>query len=151
MPDPNLIALYETKRQNFLTAFIQNPDRFSKSLAYAYEKRLDPIFNEQIQRETYEADPFADVYAVKGDFIEELLKHIDTLDSAGKHDELGFYTLEGKFGGNRASRMEIAAAIEYMRIDGRFNAKVYMAIESDAPMEVNPIASTFGPNDVYFG
>ena len=151
MADNLTIALYETKRQNLLTSFIQNPDRFSKSLAYAYEKRLEPIFNEQIQRETNEADPFADVYAVKGDFIEELLKHIDELDLANKHNELGFYTLEDKFGGYKANRMELIAALEYMRIDGRFNDDVYAAIEADAPVEAKPIAKTFGPDEVYFG
>lgn len=150
MADPVLIALYETKRQHFLASFIQNPDRFSQSLAYAYENRLEPIFNESIQRETYEADPFKDVYAVDGDFIEEVLKHIDTLDLAGRHDELAFYTLEDKFGG-RADRMELIAAIEYMRIDGRFDDRVYDAITANAPMEAKPIARTFGPDEVYFG
>lgn len=150
MADPVLIALYETKRQQFLTSFIENPSRFSKSLAYAYEHRLDPIFNEAIQRETYGTDPFKEVYAVKGKFIEDVLRHIDTLDLAGRHDELAFYTLEEQFGGYKANRMELIFAIEYMRINGRFDDRVYDAIAANAPSEAKPIASTFGPDDVFF-
>lgn len=150
MADQLLTALYETKRQNFLIGFIQNPDHFSPALAYAYAHRLAPILHEDIQREVYGSDPFAEIYAVKADFIEGVLEHIDELDLAGNHADLKFSNLEDKFGGYKANRMELYHAIEYMRIDGRFSDEVYDAISQMAPVEAQKYRKNFTPKDVHF-
>lgn len=151
MTDNVLVAIYETKRQNLLTAFIQNPDRFDPALAYAYEKRLAPIFHEDIARETYGSDPFADIYAVKADFMDEVLTYIDDRALAKDFDAIQFYNLEAKFGGHHSNRVELLHTIEYARIARRFSDEVYTAIESNAPIEANSIDATFEPKDVYFG
>lgn len=147
--DNELIALYELKRQGFLIGYVQNPDRFSDSLAFAYYNRLAPIFHENIARETYGEDPFADVYAVKGDFISEVLNYVDERDLAGDHQALEFYKLEDKFGG-RSNRIELIHVLEYARIDGRFNKQVWDAVLSNAPAEANNLDDTFSPNNVEF-
>ncbi len=147
--DSQLVALYELKRQNFLIGYIQAPSRFSNALAFAHYHRMAPVFNENIFRETF-TDPFAEVYAVKADFINDVLKYIDEQDLAGNHTEIEFYKLEDRFGGYKANRMELIFALEYARIDGRFSAAVWNAIESNAPSEANTLASTFSPDDVYF-
>ncbi|WP_292029254.1 hypothetical protein [Brevundimonas sp. UBA2416] len=147
--DPQLIALYELKRQNFLLGYVQNPDRFSDSLAFAYYNRLEPIFHENIARETYEEDPFSSVYAIKGDFISALLKFVDENDQAGNLQAIEFYNLEDKFGG-RSKRIEILHALEYARIDGRFGKKVWDAIVKNAPAEATMIDESFSPSNVEF-
>ncbi len=147
--DSQLIALYELKRQTFLLGYIQNPDRFSDALAFAYYNRLAPIFHENVTRETYDEDPFSDVYAVKGDFISKVLEFVDENDLAGNYQAIEFYNLEDKFGG-RSNRIEILHALEYARIDGRFGQKVWDAIVQNAPAEANRIDDSFSPKDVEF-
>lgn len=148
--DNQLIALYEIKRQGFLLGYIQNPDRFGDALAFAYYHRIAPVLHEDIARETYDGDPFEDIYAVKRDFILEVLKYIDERDLAGDHDALGFYKLEEQFGGYKTNRMELIHALEYIRIEGRFDDKVWAAIESNAPAEANSLEAKFSPQDVDF-
>lgn len=147
--DSQLIALYELKRQTFLLGYVQNPDRFSDALAFAYYNRLAPIFHENVARETYDEDPFSDVYAVKGDFISKVLEFVDENDLAGNYQAIEFYNLEDKFGG-RSNRIEILHALEYARIDGRFGQKVWDAIVQNAPAEANRIDDSFSPKDVEF-
>ncbi|MDT4832960.1 hypothetical protein FQZ97_665380 [compost metagenome] len=150
MADQLLTALYETKRQNFLIGFIQNPERFDSALAFAYYRRLAPVFHEDVIREIYESDPFADVYWVKAEFINEVLDHLDELDREGKYDELKFSNLEDKFGGYKANRMELRYIIEYARINNRFSDEMYDAISEMAPVEAKNYAKTFTPEDVNF-
>lgn len=148
--DHQLIALYELKRQAFLLGYIQNPDRFSDALAFAYYHRIAPVFHENIARETYDCDPFEDIYFVKRDFILEVLKYIDERDLEKDYESLGFYNLEEKFGGYKANRIELIYALEYTRISGRFGDEFWKAVESNAPAEANSIDSTFSPKDVEF-
>jgi hypothetical protein len=148
--NPQDSALYEIKRQSFLMGFIVAPQHFSDALAFAYYNRLAPVFHEQIERELYGVDPFEQVYAVKADFINEVLHYVDEQDLAGNHADLGFYKLEDRFGGYKANRIELKWALEYARIDGRFSAKVWAAIEADAPVEANSLRSNFAPQDVSF-
>jgi hypothetical protein len=117
-----LIAAYETKRLIFLTAYIQNPKPFADALAFAYMHRLAPILHQDIEREVYEEDPYREIYAVKADFMTDVLKRIDDLDRAGKHEEIEFYNLEDFYGG-RHKRMQLIHSIEYFRIDGRLGRK----------------------------
>lgn len=145
-----LIALYETKRQAFLIGYKQNPDGFSPALAYAYYSRVAPIFHEQIARETYNSDPFEDVYAVKADFVDEVTKYIDERWRAKDFEAIGFYKLEDKFGGCKENRIELIHLLEYTRIDRKFDARVWAAIENDAPVEAKPIADKFPPEEVDF-
>ncbi|MEQ9608782.1 MAG: hypothetical protein RLN99_14055 [Kiloniellaceae bacterium] len=133
-----------------MLGYIQNPDRFSDALAFAYFHRVAPVFHEVIAYETYDSDPFDEVYAVKRDFINEVLKYIDECDHAGDYDALGFYKLEDKFGGYKTNRMELLYALEYIRIDGRFGDEVWKAIESNAPAEANSIEATFSPKRLDF-
>lgn len=147
--DSHLTALYELKRQTFLLGYVQNPDRFSDALAFAHANRIAPIFHENIARETHGDDPFAEIYGVKADFISDLMKYVDDRDLAGDHQALEFYKLEDKFGG-RSNRIEILHALEYARIDGRFNQTVWDAVVSNAPAEANTIDQSFSPADVEF-
>ena len=62
---------------------------------------------------------------------------------------LGFYNLEDEFGG-RGSRVDLIHAIEYCRIDGRFDEDTYKAIEANAPVEANTLRSSYEPEDVEF-
>lgn len=148
--DPKLIALYELKRQTFLLGYIQNPDRFSDALAFAYYNRVAPIFHENIQREIYERDPFKEIYSVKATFVDEVARFIDESARKGDLTSIEFYNLEDRFGGYKAYRMELIHALEYMRIDRRFDDVVWQAIQRNAPMEANGLASTFSPNEVEF-
>lgn len=148
--DKQLIALYELKRQSFLLGYIQNPSKFGDALAFAYYHRMSPVFHEQIARETYDGDPFEDVYWIKSDFILEVLKYLDEKDLAKDYDPLEFYNLEETFGGYKANRIELLYALEYIRISGRFDDEVWNAIQRNAPMEANQIDSTFSPDEVDF-
>lgn len=149
--DQQLIALYEIKRQSFLIGYIQNPGHFDDALAFAYFNRLAPIFHEDIMREKYDIDPFAEVYAVKAGFMNDVLKYVDERDAAGDHAAIEFYTLEDNFGGYKANRIELIHTLEYARIDGRFNDDVWKAIERNAPAEANRLEKAFSPKDVSFG
>jgi hypothetical protein len=148
--DQQLVALYELKRQSFLIGYIQNPDRFSDALAFAYNHRLAPIFHEDIARETYDGDPFDKIYAVKREFITALIKYVDDRALAGDLKAVEFYKLEDKFGGYKAHRMELRFALEYARIEGRFDDAVWAAIESNAPAEANSLDAEFSPEDIHF-
>lgn len=148
--DDQLIALYELKRQTFLLGYIQNPGAFSDALAFAYYHRVAPIYHEQIARESYDSDPFEDVYKVKAEFIDEVTEYIDERVRADDYEAVGFYNLEEKFGGYKTNRMLLIYALEYTRIDERFDAKVWAAVEANAPTEANPLKATFTPKDVYF-
>lgn len=145
----HLAALYEVKRQAFLIGYLQNPDKFSDALAFAYEHRLSPIFHEDGVREAHDGDPFEEAYVVKGALMAEVLKYVDDRDLAGDYQALEFYNLEEKFGG-RTNRIALIYTLEYARIDGRFNDKVWNAVESNAPAEANSIDSDFGPEKVSF-
>lgn len=148
--DRQLIALFELKRQSFLIGYIQNPARYSDALAFAYYRRIAPIFHEDAARETYGGDPFDEVYAVKREFVSEVTKYVDELWCAGNLEGLGFYKLEDKFGGYKANRVELIYALEYTRIDGRFDEEVWKAIESDAPIEASSLDAKFSPEEVNF-
>lgn len=148
--DQQLVALYELKRQSFLLGYVQNPDRFSNALAFAYFHRVAPIFHENIVREVYGSDPFDEIYAVKRDFILEVVKYVDEQWHAKNFEDIGFYNLEDKFGGYKANRVELIHALEYARIDGRFDEDVWKAIGSNSPAEANSLDATFSPKDVYF-
>ncbi|MCY0388451.1 hypothetical protein OVY01_14695 [Robbsia sp. Bb-Pol-6] len=148
--DHQLIALYELKRQSFLIGYIQNPDKFSHALAFAYLNRIEPIFHEGIMKEKYDADPFEEVYFVKANFMDEVYRFLDERNLAGDYDAIGFYKLEEKFGGYKANRIELIYTLEYARIDGRFSAEVWNAVVRDAPSEANHLKSIFSPKDVYF-
>ena len=148
--DNHLVALYELKRQGFLLGYVQNRDRFRDAHAFAYYNRVAPVFHEDSARETYDGDPFEEVYVVKRDFILDVLKYVDERDQAGDHDAVAFYRLEDKFGGYKANRIELIHALEYARIGGRFNDKFWSAVEADAPAEANSLDSSFSPEQVYF-
>lgn len=148
--DRQLIALYELKRQSFLIGYLQNPKQFSDALAFAYRHRISPIFHENIAREAYNVDPFAEIYYVKSELISEVLKYVDERSLAGDLGEIEFYKLEDRFGGYKANRMALVYALEYARIDGRFDESVWKAIESNAPVEANQLDATFSPKDVHF-
>jgi hypothetical protein len=148
--DTQLIALYEIKRQTFLIGYIQNPKHFSDALAYAYYNRIAPLFHESIDLEIYRADPFDGIYAVKRDFVDKVTKYVDQRVHDGDYDAIAFYALEEKFGGYKTNRMELIHTLEYTRIAGRFDQKVWAAIEKDAPVEATSLAASFSPNDVEF-
>lgn len=148
--DNQLVALYELKRQTFLLGYIQHPDKFSDAHAFAVMNRLAPIFHENILRETYGTDPFSEVYSVKEDFITEVLRYVDERWRDKDFEALGFYNLEDKFGGYKTNRIELIHALEYMRIDGRFDEEVWKAVEANAPSEANSLDSSFEPKNVYF-
>lgn len=141
-----LVGLYELKRQSFLIGYIQNSDRFNSALAFAYYHRIAPIFHENLARETYGRDPFEDIYAVKASFIDKVTKYVDECWRNNTLDKIEFYKLEAKFG----ERMELIFALEYARIDGRFDERVWRAIESNAPIEAKPLAHSFPPEEVDF-
>ncbi len=144
-------ALYEVKRQGFLIGYVQDPDKYDNALAFAYENWLAPIFHEEIMRETHGEDPFEEAYAVSADFMKEVTKFLDECWLAKNFDEVEFCKLEDKFGGYNTNRIELIRAIEYARISGRFDDELLGAIEQNAPVEANSIASTFESDEVYFG
>jgi hypothetical protein len=148
--DHQLIALYEIKRQSFLIGYIQSPERFTDALAFAHYNRVAPIFHEGIMRESYESDPFEEVYQVSAAFVSEVTKYIDDRWLAKDYEAMEFYKLEDKFGGYKANRVELIHALEYTRISGRFDDTVWAAIESNAPVEANSLDATFSQKDVYF-
>ncbi len=145
--DKQLVALYELKRQSLLLGYVQNPSMISDGLAFAYENRVAPVLHENIAREVHGGDPFEDVHSVKADFVLDVLKHVDELDKAGNYKDLAFYNMEDHYGG-RGIRVELIHALEYIRIDGRFDDKVWKAVEANAPAEANRIASSFSAKDV---
>jgi hypothetical protein len=148
--DYQLIALYEIKRQTFLNGFIQNPDRFSSALAYAYYNRIAPIFHETSAHEAYgRVDPFEEIYAVKRDFVDKVTKYVDERWRAKDFEAIAFYSLEDKFGG-KGSRVELIGTLEYARINRLFDDAVWKAIDSNAPVEAHGLESTFTPKDVEF-
>jgi len=144
-------AMYELKRQGLLLGYSAGNGNVDPALAFAYEKRLAPIFHEGIMRESYDEDPFHDAYFVKSDFVAEVVKYIDECWLAKELEKVEFYKLEDKFGGYGSMRMELIHIIEYARISRRFDDEVYSAIESNAPVEANEIAAEFLPSEVYFG
>ena len=149
--DQQLVALYEIKRQAFLNGFIQNPQCFAPALAYAYFHRVAPIFHEAVAREHLGSDPFAEVYAVKREFVNDVTKYVDDRWLAKDLKAVEFYKLEQKFGGHHVNRIELIHTLEYARIDGKFDEALWKAVESNAPSEANSLDSTFTPKDVHFG
>ena len=147
--DKHLVALYELKRQTFLIGYIQNPNLFSASLAYAYLNRVAPVLNELVQRESYESDPYKDIYSVNARFVNDLLDYIADRSENNNFEDIGFYKLEQTFDA-RADRVKLKHALEYARINGLFDEVVWKAVVSDAPLEANRLASTFNPKDVHF-
>ncbi len=143
-------ALYEIKRQSLLQGFIAHPTHYDAALAYAYEHRLAPIFNEEIAREQLGCDPFEDAYAVKAEFMSQIINHIDNLWLQKDWKNLQFNQLEDKFGGYKTHRMEIARTIEYSRIKGLFDDQLFDAIADMAPVEAKRYRKTFEPSDVEF-
>lgn len=148
--DKQLVALYELKRQSPLLGYIQNRDHFSDALAFAYHRRVAPIFHEEIEGESYSTSPFEEAYAVKASFVDEVIKYIDEITHAEDFDAIEFYNLEEKLGG-RINRIKLILALEYMRIDDIFDDSVWMTIESNAPVEAKSLRPTFSPKDVFFG
>lgn len=148
--DKHLVALYELKRQSFLNGYIQSPGNFSSALAYAYHHRVAPILHEIDDREVYGDDPFAEVYAVKASFVGEVFKYVDECQIANKFPEIGFYKLEERFGGYKVFRYELKRVLEYLRISGKFDDRVWKAIESNSPAEANSLSDKFSPEDVCF-
>lgn len=131
-----------------LTTFLQHPNKVHKALAYAYEKRMAPIFHEEIARETYDLDPYAEIYAIDADFVRKVSKFIDDHWLAKTLNAVQFNKLEDAFGGYKANRMELAFAIRYMQLDGRFDTTLYQAILKDAPVEAHSILDDYTTNDV---
>lgn len=148
--DSQLVAIYELKRQSFLFAYVQNPDRFDDALAYAYYNRMAPIFHDTRVREAYGADPFAEVYTVKGDFVDAVTKFIDKKSRAGEYGDIAFGHLEDAFGGYKVNRMELIHVLEYARIHGLFEDDVWKAVEHQAPIEATDLVANFSADDVEF-
>lgn len=148
--DNYLVALYETKRQAFLLGYMQHPDKFDDAHAFAVQKRMAPIFHEGIMRETYDRDPFADVYSIREEFVTEVLNYVDKQWQAEDWESLAFNNLEEKFGGYKTNRMELVYILEYSRIARRFDENLWRAIEANAPTEASPLDSSFSPQDVSF-
>ena len=145
----SLPATFELFRLTFLQGYLQYPEKYPDALAFAYDNRISPILHEDIRRESYDEDPFEEAYSVKADFVTSVLKRIDELWGAEDFDALAFYSLEDHYGG-RGVRVDLVHCIEYFRIDGTFDDAVYRAIEANAPMEANQLASTFSPDEVDF-
>lgn len=150
MNETLLAALYETKRQNFLIGFVTNPERFDPALAFAYYHRMAPVFNEDDLRETEGGDPFESVYSVKRHFVLDVANDVDKNWLEGSLENVQFNTLEDRFGGYKANRMEILVVLEYCRIAGRFDDALFNAVAKGAPVEASKIDATFKPEDVYF-
>lgn len=149
--DKQILALYEMKRQSFLIGFIQSPRHFSESLAYAYYHRLAPLFHHPVDSDKFSVDPFADIYSVDKDFMLRVVQFVDECAAKGDFKSVGFVQLEEKFGGYKANRIELVRTLEYARIDRRFEPEVWTAIQTNAPIEANNLASKFTPDDVFFG
>ncbi|WP_244120958.1 hypothetical protein [Burkholderia gladioli] len=133
-----------------MIGYIQSPGNFNEALAFAYYHRIAPIFHENIFRENFDKDPFEDVYVVKADFVDGVLKYVDEQERMGNLEAIAFGNLEDKFGGYKANRMELLYALEYTRITGRFHDAVWKAIEHNAPLEASSVDSTFPPEAVTF-
>lgn len=150
MNETLLAALYETKRQNFLIGFVNNPERFDAALAFAYYHRIAPIFHENDLRETEGGDPFDSVYSVKRQFVMDVANDVDKNWLDGTLENVQFNKLEDRFGGYKANRMEILFVLEYCRIAGRFDDALFAAVAAEAPLEASTIDATFTPEDVFF-
>ncbi|KQW30730.1 hypothetical protein ASE36_00045 [Rhizobium sp. Root274] len=150
MTETLLAAMYETKRQNFLIGFVNNPERFDPALAFAYYHRMAPIFHEDDLRETEGGDPFESIYSVKRQFVVDVTNHIDENWLNRTTDNVQFNKLEDRFGGYKANRMEILVVLEYSRIAGRFDDELFDAVVKGAPIEASKIDATFRPEDIYF-
>ncbi len=148
--DKQLVAIYELKRQSFLLGFVSNPDHFDQALAYAYDKRVAPLFHEASAYEHYGFDPFEELYFVSRSFVDELTKYIDELERSRDYEALGFYQLEEKFGGYKVNRIELIFALEYTRISRRFSDETWTAISANAPAEAHNFDTAFLPKDVHF-
>lgn len=148
--DNHLVALYEIKRQSFLIGFVQSPERFDSALAFAYYHRMAPYFHDSMVREKYGVDPYEEVYHVKRELMDQVLKYVDECDLQKKYDEIEFYKLEDRFGGYKTNRIELIYTLEYARIARRFNTNVWAAIEKDAPAEAGTLLAQFEPKDVEF-
>ena len=126
-------ALYEVKRQIILQGFISHPKNYNAALAFAYEHRLAPVHNEENMREQLGCDPFEEAYAVKAEFMNKVLNHIDTLWLDKKWAELAFRNIEDALGGYKKHRMEIARTIQYARIKGLFDDELYDCLLYTSP------------------
>ena len=145
------IALYEIKRQAFLIGYIQFPDKFSSSLAYAYDRRIAPIFHDVAEcKGVAKEDPFSDAYVISEDFASDVIEYVEHEWLAKNLKAVEFYKIEEKFGG-RAKRAEIKFVLEYAKIDRRFDKDLWDAVVRNAPSEANNIKDTFTPDDIYFG
>ena len=145
-----LIASYETKRLLILNTFLNHPKKIDPALAFAYHHRMAPILHEEIAREHYGLDPYADIYAVKADFVGEVAKYLDEQWLAEDLDSIAFSKLEDKFGGYKANRIELISSIQYLFLDHRFDDKLYEAVKKNAPLEAHGIMDAYTADDVSF-
>lgn len=141
-------ALYEIRRQVFLNGYLQNPNNYDDSLAYAYYNRIAPVLNMEGSRN--EAYVFDEACFVKSDFAKQVLDYLDDKWLKKEWSDVTFYKLEDLFGGYHSNRVELIYILAYARIQNLFDNALWDAVESDAPTEAKPITSKFSPQEVTF-
>jgi hypothetical protein len=104
-----------------------------------------------LEREIHGVDCFSELYGVKEEEIDELIKYLNERRLAAKEGEpisgVGFYELEAKFG-RRISRAGLIDCIRYCFLTGTFDPELYVAIEANAPIEAHGLTRSFGPDEV---
>ena len=129
-------AVYETKREQLMLGWLNPNTReyIDDAYAYAYSQRMFPFFHEE---EKHETDPFADVYDIKRNFIDEVTEYLDEFDrmdeSNPERQNLNFASMEDKFGGYRNKRVELIVVLRYCFLSDRFMPTLYETILKNSP------------------
>ncbi|NCB27234.1 MAG: hypothetical protein EOM62_17535 [Bacteroidia bacterium] len=152
MKNDILKAVYETKRENLLISYLNATKNgkalYPKGYIFAYLKRLCPIFDENPDIE----DPFKEVYEVKKDMIDDILKYCDDHHDREGMPLLTYRKLEDHF--KPVGRCELINVIKYMKMSDRFDDSFYKNLldrKGMPPAEASSINRKFTDNDIIIG
>ena len=136
-----LNTLFDLKRQQVALAYL-NPatEKFvDKAYAYAISNKVYPFLHDP------EDHFFDDFYAIKREFVEDILIYADDLFLKDKY--LTFYEYESIFGHDK--RCELLFVFRYAFLcRNRFNDKFYETLISEAPSEASLLSGTFNKDEI---
>ena len=139
MTDVKLLkAIYETKREQILLAWLNPATReyVDDAYAYAYKTRIFPFFHLLKDDENV----FAGIYTVEKECIDKVTEYLDTLRTDVEVKSLEFRILEIKFSNDIGTRDKLIAIFRYCFLSGYYKNHC-KAIESNKapPLEVKDL------------
>ncbi|WP_052484805.1 MULTISPECIES: hypothetical protein [Pseudomonas] len=143
--------LYNLQRFQILSLYKQTPELFEASPAYAFawDRGVFPIIHEQV---TWH-EPYAAVFQIDRDKVDQLSEFLDDLWSEGK--TISFYELEDHYelrGPNPGwDRADLIGACRYLRLCELFDDSFWSAVVENmkCPGEAKSIIRPFNASELH--